>query len=616
MTPQSFVTSGDIELAVYSWGTPAADKPVVVMVHGYPDSASVWSECAQALAEKYYVVAYDVRGAGRSSTPDHTRSYDLDHLVSDLATVVDEVSPDAPVHLLCHDWGSIQSWEAVTTERMQGRIASYTSISGPSIDHAAYWMAQRLRSGSPADLATVARQLSHSWYIGAFQLPGFGESVWKLGLDKLWPKVLEKVEGIADAPASDTQKGDGTRGVNLYRANFVKRLLKPSERHTDTPVQLIVPARDRFMVKEIFDDLPQWVPQLWRREIDAGHWVQVSHPQLVAKMAGEFIDMVVTGQQTPALRRARQHGQRRPLSGKLVLVTGAGSGIGRETLLAFAAQGASVIAVDINLEAAERSAELARLLETDAWTRKVDVGQTDQMEALAAWVKDEIGTPDIVINNAGIGMAGSVLDTRNEDWERLLKVNLWSVIHGSRLFAQQMIDAGVAGHIVNVSSALAFAPTRALPAYATSKAAVLMLSNCLRAELKEHNIRVVSVCPGIVDTAITGATKFVGASAEDQSRQQDTARKLYAKRSLKPTAVAEAILDAVQGKRDEVLVGTEAHVAKWGSRLFPGVMQRLAGFKLPGSPANIQRAKMPTAESGAESPAPQGARGTKQETTS
>lgn len=581
MTPQSFVTSGEVELAVYAWGTPAPKKPVVIMVHGYPDSASVWARCAEALAPKYYVVAYDVRGAGRSTTPDHTRAYALDHLVSDLAAVVDAISPDAPVHLLCHDWGSIQSWEAVCTERMKGRIASYTSISGPSIDHASYWFAQRLRSGSPSDLAMVARQLSHSWYIGAFQLPGLGESIWKLGLDKLWPKILDKVDGIADAEPSRTQSGDGASGVRLYRANFINRLLKPSQRHTDTPVQLIVPSRDRFMVKEIWDDLSQWVPNLWRREIHAGHWVQISHPQRVAQMTSEFIDMVVHGGESPALSRVRQLGARRPMSGKLVLVTGAGSGIGRETLLAFAEQGASVIAIDINLEAAERSCELARLLETTAWARKVDVGETDQMEALAVWVQNEFGTPDVVVNNAGIGMAGSILQTSTEDWERVLRVNLWSVIQGSRLFARQMIDAGISGHIINVSSALAFAPTRALPAYATSKAAVLMLSNCLRAELADHGIRVVSVCPGVVDTAITGNTKFVGTNSDEQAAHQSAAAKLYARRSLKPNAVAEAILDAVRTGRSEILVGTEARLARLGSRYFPGLMQRLAGIQLP-----------------------------------
>lgn len=579
MNPSGTVQSDALSLAVYTWGTPAPGKPNIVLVHGYPDAASVWEKTAQILAQRYYVIAYDVRGAGRSDAPDHTRAFGLEHLVEDLAQVVDATSPDAPVHLVCHDWGSIQSWEAVTTERMAGRIASYTSISGPSIDHAAYWMMSRLRSGSAREMAAVARQLSHSWYIGAFQLPLFGPAIWKLGMDRLWPSLLSRLEGI-DVQTSPTQTRDGSLGVNLYRANFSQRLRDPQERRTDIPVQVIVARRDRFVMPELFDDLPQWVPNLWQRDIDAGHWVQISHPERIAAMAGEFIDFVVDGKQTPALRRARRRGVRKPMSGKLVVVTGAGAGIGRQTLLAFAEQGASVVAADIDTAAAERSAELARLLGVESWARTVDVGSSEQMEALAHWVDSELGAPDIVVNNAGIGLSGGMLDTSVADWDRLLRVNLWSVILGSKLFAAQMIAAGKRGHIVNVASAAAFSPNRALPAYATTKAAVLMLSDCLRGELADRHIRVVSVCPGLVDTGITTSTRFVGVSDEEQEKRRSRARRLYGRRNLKPEAVAHAILDAVTRNRSEVLVGAEAHAFRFVSRFLPGLSRRLARMDL------------------------------------
>lgn len=575
MTPSLTVPSGDVELAVYLWGEPAPDKPNVVLVHGYPDAASVWVQTAEQLAQRYHVIAYDVRGAGRSTAPDHTRAYALDHLVEDLAAVIEATCGDASAHLVCHDWGSIQSWEAVTTERIGARIASYTSISGPSIDHASYWILNRLRSGSPAEFAQVARQLAHSWYIGAFQLPALGESLWKLGLDKLWPRVLKRVEGI-DAGATDTQTKDAISGINLYRANFMQRMLRPRERRTDTPVQLIVPRRDRFMVPEIWDDLCDWVPNLWRRDIDAGHWVQISHPQVIAAMATEFIDFVASGQEPAALRRARQHGRRKAMNGKLVVITGAGSGIGRATLLAFAEQGASVVSADIDAQAAQRSADLARLLDAEAFVYQVDVGSTEQMEAFAQWVESELGAPDVVINNAGIGLSGRMLDTSTADWDQLLRVNLWSVILGSKLFALQMLAAGKAGHIVNVASAAAFTPTRALPAYATTKAAVLMLTDCLRAELADQRIRVTSVCPGLIDTAITRNSRFVGVSAEEQDRQRARAKKLYARRNLKPSAVAAAILDAVRTGKSEVLVGAEAHATRLLGRFLPGLSRRLA----------------------------------------
>ncbi|PPE75498.1 short chain dehydrogenase [Solimonas fluminis] len=578
MTPSQIVQSGGIELAVYEWGKPGKKKPTIVLVHGYPDAASVWKATAEILSQRYYVVAYDVRGAGRSSTPDHTAAYDLDHLVADLAAVVDNVSPDKPVHLVCHDWGSIQCWEAVTTERMEGRIASYTSISGPSIDHASYWIMNRLRSGSPEKIAQVGRQLAHSWYIGMFQLPVLAPALWKGGLDKLWPTLLEKVEGIAEAEPNPTQTRDGANGVNLYRANFVKRLLNPQERRTELPVQLIVPRGDKFMVQEIWDDLPQWVPNLWRREVDAGHWLQVSHPELVAAHAAEFVDFVERGVESAALKRARVREERRGKahSGKLVVITGAGSGFGRETSLLFAEAGADIIAVDINLEAAERTAELSRLLGAQAWARKTDVGSIEDMQSLADWVEKELGAPDIVVNNAGIGVAGSFFDTSDADWERVLRVNLWGVIHGSRLFGKQMIAAGKQGHIVNVASMGGFTPSRFMSAYNTSKAAVMMLSDCIRAELADRKIEVSTICPGLSITNITQSTRFVGASPEEEARRQQSATKLYQKRNLKPQTIARAILDAVEHKRAEVPVGVEAHGSRLLSRFFPALSRRLA----------------------------------------
>ena len=293
-------------------------------------------------------------------------------------------------------------------------------------------------------------------------------------------------------------------------------------------------------------------------------------------MAGEFIDFVAGGPETVALRRARRRGPRKSMTGKLVVVTGAGSGIGRETLLAFADQDASVVAVDIDIEAAERSAELARLLGVQAWSRQVDVGAVDQMEALAKWVEADLGAPDIVVNNAGIGLSGRMLDTSVADWDRLLKVNLWSVILGSKLFAKQMIDASKGGQIINVASAAAFSPTKALPAYATTKAAVHMLSDCLRAELAAHRINVVSVCPGFINTGITTASRFVGVSEEKQEQLRAKAKKMYSRRNLKPRAVAEAILDAVKKNKPEALVGAEAHAFRFLSRYVPALSRRLA----------------------------------------
>ena len=579
------VTSGDVQLAVYRWGRSGKGrklKPMIVLVHGYPDNASVWAATAERLSARYDVVAYDVRGAGRSSCPQATADYHLNHLVSDLAAVIDAVSPQRPVHLVGHDWGSIQSWEAVTTERLKGRIASYTSMSGPSLDHAGFWLRARLRSRSASEKAAVLKQLAHSWYIGAFHLPGVAPSLWKVAGNKLWPAVLERFEGIHDAAPSPTQGQDGVHGVKLYRANVTERLARPQERHTDIPVQLVFPRNDHFMINEIWDDLARWAPNLWRCDVAAGHWLQVSHPQLVADRITRFVDYVETGKSSAELERMRVRapGPRRRHAGKLVLVTGAGSGFGRETALAFAQAGADVIAVDIDRAAAERTATLCRLSEVAAWARVVDVGNARAMRGLATWVGKEFAAADVVVNNAGIGVAGSFFDTSDADWDKVLKINLGGVIQGSRLFGAQMIEAGRKGHIVNVASMGAYTPTRFMSAYNTSKAAVRMLSDCLRAELAEHDIHVATICPGLSITNITQSTRFVGVSDAEQQRKRSDATRLYQRRNLKPQAIARSILKAVEQQAAEVPVGVEAHGSRLLSRLLPGVSQRLAQLDL------------------------------------
>ena len=324
------------------------------------------------------------------------------------------------------------------------------------------------------------------------------------------------------------------------------------------------------------EDLSRWVPKYWCRELTARHWLPVTHPEQMARMVRELVDHTEGGVEPDTLQRARMDAARKPLSGKLAVVTGAGSGIGRCIALEFAKQGAAVVAVDIDTASAERTATLARLSGCQAYARKADVGSAEQMEALANWVGTDLGGADIVVNNAGIGMAGGVLDTSAQDWERILHVNLWGVIHGSRLFARQMVKRGNGGHIINTASAAAFAPSRDLPAYATTKAAVLMLSECMRGELAAHGIGVSAICPGFAETGIMASTQYVGASAQEQDRMRQKATKLYQLRGLQPETVAKAALRAVLRNKPVVAIGFEAHSMRFISRYMPGLSRVIA----------------------------------------
>lgn len=566
--------SAGVRLAVREAGDPAA--PTVVLVHGYPDTGAVWDEVVERLRERYHVVTYDVRGAGASGAPSGSAGYTLAQLVDDLAAVLETVSPRRPVHLVGHDWGSVQCWEAVTGELLAGRIASFTSISGPCLDHVGHWIRSRLR---PFGLGQLARQALRSWYIGFFQLPLLPEVMWRSGVAG-W--LLERLEDVPPRPGhpAPTLAEDAARGLALYRVNMLRRLREPRERRTDIGVQVVIPTRDRYVSPALFDDLGRRVPRLWRRQARAGHWVQRSHPDLLARWITELVTHVEGAPAARPLRRARVGVPRGPFEDRLVVVTGAGSGIGRATALAFAETGAEVAAADIDGEAAARTAELAGLLGPPARGYQVDVADGTAMEKFAEVVEQEHGVPDIVVNNAGIGLAGPFLETSPEDWERIIDVNLWGVIHSSRLFGSRMVAHGEGGHLVTVASAAAYQPSRLLPAYSTTKAAVLMLTQCLRAELAGCGIGVSAICPGFVDTPITRSVRFAGVPEAEQERRRRRAARLYRRRGFPPDRVAREILRAVRENAPVVPVTVEARTALALSRLSPAALRALARIEM------------------------------------
>ncbi|MFM9632966.1 MULTISPECIES: SDR family oxidoreductase [Streptomyces] len=578
------VRTGGIELCVAELGDPG--RPTVVLVHGYPDSKEVWSEVASRLADRFHVVLYDVRGHGRSSAPRPLRGgFTLEKLTDDFLAVADAVSPGRPVHLVGHDWGSVQSWEFVTVERTKGRIASFTSMSGPSLDHFGHWINKRLTRPTPRRIGQLLGQGAKSWYVYLLHTPVLPELAWRGPLGKRWPGILRRLEKVpgGDYPTSSLPS-DAAHGAWLYRDNVRSRLRRPRpDARAHTPVQLITPLGDAFLSEQLYDDLELWAPRLTRRTIPAKHWVPRTRPDQLASWITEFVNSVESERKseagtpvtTPQPKATGPYADR--FGGQLVLVTGAGSGIGRATAFAFAEAGARVIAVDRDAETASRTAELSRALgAADAWVETVDVSDEQAMEKLAAKVLAEHGVVDVLVNNAGIGMSGSFLETTPEDWRKVLDVNLWGVIHGCRLFGRQMADRGQGGHIVNTASAAAFQPSKSLPAYSASKAAVLMLSECLRAELAGRDIGVTAVCPGLVNTNIASTAAFVGVDAEEEKRRQKRSARMYGLRNYPPEKVASAIMRAVVRNEAVVPVTPEAKASHALSRFAPGVLRRLA----------------------------------------
>ncbi|MFI2618889.1 SDR family oxidoreductase [Streptomyces sp. NPDC018584] len=573
---ERWVRTGGVELCVAELGDP--ERPTVVLVHGYPDSKEVWSEVAERLASRFHVVLYDVRGHGRSTAPRPLRGgFTLEKLTDDFVAVIDAVSPDRPVHVVGHDWGSVQSWEFVTVQRTEGRIASFTSMSGPSLDHFGHWIKKRMSRPTPRRVGQLLGQGAKSWYVYMLHTPVLPELVWRGPLGKRWPRILERVEKVpaGDYPTPSLPQ-DAAHGAWLYRDNIRARLRRPrADAYAHAPVQLITPSGDAFLSERLYDDLELWAPGLTRRTLPAKHWVPRTRPDQLAAWIGEFVTSNEDGMPAQDSRASGKHADR--FGGQLVLVTGAGSGIGRATAFAFAEAGARVVAVDRDAESAARTAEMSLLIGApEAWGEAVDVSDEQAMEKLAEKVAREYGVVDVLVNNAGIGLSGSFLDTSTEDWRKVLDVNLWGVIHGCRLFGKQMAERGQGGHIVNTASAAAYQPSKALPAYSTSKAAVLMLSECLRAELAGQGIGVSAICPGFVNTNITATARFVGVDAAEEKRRQKRTSRLYGLRNYPPEKVADAILRAVVRNQAVAPVTPEARGAHLMSRFTPKALRAIA----------------------------------------
>ena len=255
------VWSGDLRIRVVEGGVVGAVP--VVLVHGFPDTADVWGEVARRLGERFWVVRYDVRGAGGSDAPVGDEGYLVERLVEDLVAVVEVVG--RPVHLVGHDWGSVQGWAAVASR--PELFLSFTSVSGPDLGHVAEWVRRnRLRP------VKVAKVLWRSWYIAGFKVPVVPELVWRVPLVRRWLRAGRR---------------ELVNGLGMYRAN-VGRSRRPVV--VGVRVHQIELAKDPYVVREHLEAAEPWVEQLSRSRLDAGHWAPRTHPESVARHIEDAVD--------------------------------------------------------------------------------------------------------------------------------------------------------------------------------------------------------------------------------------------------------------------------------------------------------------------------------------
>jgi NAD(P)-dependent dehydrogenase (short-subunit alcohol dehydrogenase family) len=280
--------------------------------------------------------------------------------------------------------------------------------------------------------------------------------------------------------------------------------------------------------------------------------------------------------------RAQVGRPRAPFGDTLVAVTGAGSGIGRETAYAFAREGAEIVVSDIDEATVKETAAQIAAYGGVAHPYVLDVSDAEAVEAFAERISAQHGLPDIVVNNAGIGQAGNFLDTPADQWDRVLDVNLGGVVNGCRAFGRRLVQRGIGGHIVNVSSMAAYAPLQSLNAYCTSKAATYMFSDCLRAELDAADVGLTTICPGVINTNIIAATRFDAPTGNDDKVEgrQGQLQKMFALRHYGPEKVANAIVSAVKKNKPIRPVAPEAYALYGVSRVLPQALRSTARMRV------------------------------------
>lgn len=264
-------------------------------------------------------------------------------------------------------------------------------------------------------------------------------------------------------------------------------------------------------------------------------------------------------------------GSRRSQRSRAV-VTGAGSGIGQAFAIELANRGGSVVCSDIDLAAAQRTADAIVDEGGKATAMRCDVSSIEQVQTLADDARGWFGAvPSFIVNNAGVGAGGELIGTTPlDDWKWTLGINLWGVIHGCHVFAPMLREAGH-GSIINVASAASYGSAPRMGPYNVSKAGALALSETLAAEMSGTGVRVSVLCPTLVKTNILAAGRITSGST-------DFAAPLMRRLGMSPQRVARITLDAHDRGGLYVMPQLDAKLGWRIKRAAPGMFTRGIGL--------------------------------------
>lgn len=264
--------------------------------------------------------------------------------------------------------------------------------------------------------------------------------------------------------------------------------------------------------------------------------------------------------------------------GQVVVITGAGSGIGREMALLFSRLGAGMVhAADVNPESVAAVCAEIEAGGGTATPHTVDVADSAAVEAFAKAIFDGGKGVDVLCNNAGVAHGGPIEMTALEDWEKVISINLMGVIHGLHYFVPRLLEQGRPAHIVNTASLAGLVSSPQMAPYCASKFGVVGLSESLDAELQGRGIRVTALCPGIIYTPIVANATMYGDLAGNRQKVID----FYRNRGVTPDVVARDAVSGIKNKR-VIQPSPSSHVMPpWLLKRFSPGLSALVSRQLP-----------------------------------
>jgi short-subunit dehydrogenase len=264
------------------------------------------------------------------------------------------------------------------------------------------------------------------------------------------------------------------------------------------------------------------------------------------------------------------------LKNKIVVVTGAASGIGRSLATNLAQQGACLALADLSEKALQELQESGALVNATKVKRyELDVSQKEAVYQFAKKVKEDFGGVDVVINNAGVALAETIENMEYEDFEWVMNINFWGVVYGTKAFLP-MLKASKDAYIVNISSVFGLIAVPTQAAYNASKFAVKGFTEALRLELKGTSVTPICVHPGGIRTNIVNNARIY-TSVDGKSDKADVARQFQVLARTSADQAADTIIKGIQKGRKRVLIGPDARLIDWMQRLLPDAYDKLLG---------------------------------------